>query len=204
MTFSDWLSLFAVALLGAMSPGPSLAVVVRNTLGGGRLNGVLTAWSHACGICIYALLTVLGLAIVLKNIPILFHCIGIAGACYLAWLGWKALHSRGGISATLTEGKQQRPLEAMRDGIMISALNPKIGLFFLALFSQVVSQETTTAGKFLTVLTPVITDGGWYTFVVVIISSGKILEMLRARAVLIDRITGVVLIVVAVKIVFSF
>lgn len=204
MTFSDWLSLFAVALLGAMSPGPSLAVVVRNTLGGGRFNGVLTGWSHACGIFVYALLTVLGLAVVLEKIPILFHCIGIAGACYLAWLGWKALQSRGGISATLNEGKRQRPLEAMRDGIMISAFNPKIGLFFLALFSQVVSQDTSTAGQILTVLTPVITDGSWYTFVAVVVSSGKILEILRSRAVLIDRITGVVLIAVAVKIVFSF
>lgn len=44
MTLTVWLSLFTVCLLGAMSPGPSLAIVAKHSLAGGRINGLATAW----------------------------------------------------------------------------------------------------------------------------------------------------------------
>ena len=52
----------AVCVLGAMSPGPSLAVVLRNTVAGGRLRGVMTGLGHGIGFFFYALLAVSGLA----------------------------------------------------------------------------------------------------------------------------------------------
>lgn len=44
MTLTVWLSLFTVCLLGAMSPGPSLAIVAKHSLAGGRIHGLATAW----------------------------------------------------------------------------------------------------------------------------------------------------------------
>ncbi len=61
MTLTVWLSLFTVCLLGAMSPGPSLAIVAKHSLAGGRVNGLATAWAHAFGIGIYAFITLIGL-----------------------------------------------------------------------------------------------------------------------------------------------
>jgi threonine/homoserine/homoserine lactone efflux protein len=75
MTFSVWLSLFAICLLGAMFPGPSLVMVSKHTLAGGRVNGLAAAWVHAIGIGIYALITIVGLAVVLQQSPILFKTI---------------------------------------------------------------------------------------------------------------------------------
>lgn len=69
MTFSIWLSLLMICMLGAMSPGPSLAVVAKHSLAGGRLHGVVTSWAHAAGVGVYALVTLLGLAVVLKQSP---------------------------------------------------------------------------------------------------------------------------------------
>lgn len=203
MTFTAWFSLFLISLLGAMSPGPSLAVVIRNTLGGGSLNGIATAWSHAAGIIVYALLTMLGLVVVLQNFPALFYGISIFGALYLGWLGWQSLCSKGGVAATLVKGNKQSVVESARDGIVISILNPKIGLFFIALFSQFIDENVGIYGQILTVLTPFLIDGCWYTFVAILLSRQKILEQLRCKAVLIDRITGVVLIVLALRIVFT-
>lgn len=135
MSFSAWLGLLAICCLGAMSPGPSLAMVVRHTLSGGRLHGVVCAWAHSIGIGIYALVTLLGLAVVLKASPIMFNAIAIIGALYLAWIGIQSLQSKGGMQQKLAAGEPSSLWEAARDGLAISLFNPKILLFFLALFS---------------------------------------------------------------------
>lgn len=200
VTFSAWLSLFMISVLGAVSPGPSLAVVIKNTLGGNPLSGIITAWSHALGIGLYALLSLLGLAVVLKKMPVLFLFISYSGAFYLLWIGINAMRSRGGIAARLIQGEKNNYLKCMRDGAMISLLNPKIGLFFIALFSQFIHIDVGFTGKIITVLTPLITDGLWYSIIALTLSRPKILAFLRARAKLLDRLTGVVLIALALRI----
>lgn len=200
MTFSAWLSLLMISLLGAISPGPSLAMVIKNTLGSNRLGGILTAWAHALGIGVYAFLSLLGLAIVLKQLPILFLLIAYAGGLYLLWLGFNSLRSKGGVAAQLTAGTRKPYFQCMRDGAMISLLNPKIGLFFIALFSQFIHPEVGLAGKLATVLTPLITDGLWYTIIALTLSQPKILAFLRQKAVWVDRLSGIVLIALALRI----
>lgn len=203
MTFTAWLTLFSVALLGAMSPGPSLAMIIRNTLGGGKMHGIVTAWAHAIGIIGYAFLTVFGLSFVLKQHPMLFNGIAIAGALYLAWLGIGALRAKGGIANKISQGKQQSYLASARNGFMISMLNPKIGLFFIALFSQFLHVDAGLSEQLITLATPPITDGAWYTLVVLVLSRPRILNKLREKAHIIDKITGVVLLGIAARIVFT-
>ncbi len=123
MTLTVWLSLALVCALGAMSPGPSLVVMVRHSLAGGRLHGIVAAWAHALGVGLYAVLTLLGLAVILKESPTVFSFITYAGAAYLAWLGVKSLRAKGGVAAKLEKGEKTTLLEAARDGAMISVLN---------------------------------------------------------------------------------
>lgn len=201
MTFSIWLSLLMICMLGAMSPGPSLAVVAKHSLAGGRLHGVVTSWAHACGVGVYALLTLLGLAVVLKQSPTLFSVITYAGAAYLAYLGVNALLSKGGVAAKLAAGKQVSLGAAARDGLMISLLNPKLALFFLALFSQFVAVGTEMTSRAVIVATPLLVDGLWYTLIAFVLSNPKVLDKLRLKAQLIDRLSGVVLILLALRVV---
>ena len=200
MTISIWLSLFLICILGAMSPGPSLAVVAKHSLTGGRKHGLVTAWSHACGVCLYALLTLLGLAVVLKQSPTVFNMISYVGAGYLAYLGVNALRSKGGVAEKLAAGKPSSLFHAARDGLMISLLNPKLALYFLALFSQFVALGTETGSKIVIVATPLLVDGLWYTIVACVLSYPRVLQTLRSRAVLIDRLSGVVLIGLACRV----
>ncbi len=200
MSFSAWLSLLSVCLLGAMSPGPSLAVVAKNTLGGGKINGLLTAWSHALGIGFYAVMTLLGLAIVLKENPNLFHVITYAGACYLLWLAFNAFRSQGGVAEKFNAKQKTSYWQAMHNGLMISLLNPKIGLFFLALFSQFIDSTQGVTGKIAVVLTPTLVDGLWYSLIVFLVSHPKVLAVIRDKAIWIDRLTGLVLLLLAINI----
>ncbi len=203
MSFSAWLGLLAISCLGAMSPGPSLAMVVRHTLGGGRGHGVVCAWAHSIGIGVYALVTLLGLAVVLKQAPMVFNGIAILGALYLAWMGVQALQSKGGMQDKLAAGKQSSMLTAARDGIAISLFNPKIMLFFLALFSQFVLVADSLWGKGIIVLTPLVVDGLWYTIIALVLSHKQVLPKLREKAALIDKLSGAVLIALAIRVVVT-
>ncbi|MBA5760827.1 LysE family translocator [Vibrio sp. 404] len=200
MTLSVFASLFIVTLLGTMTPGQSVIMVSRNTLAGGRLHGVVTACSHAVGVGIYAALSLAGLALALKNSPVFFNLIAYSGAAYLAYLGVCSLRSKGGLSDKITASKDTTLLESARDGFLISLLNPKIIIFFLALFSQFVGYADNFMGRLIIVLVPVILDALWYSLVACFLSRPSTMTRLRKHAVSIDRLSGVVLIGLAVKV----
>ena len=67
MSLMLWGSLFLVCLMGAMSPGPSLAVVLRETVRNSRWHGVVAGLSHALGVGLWAFLTVHGLALLVTE-----------------------------------------------------------------------------------------------------------------------------------------
>ncbi|PKF81252.1 lysine transporter LysE [Vibrio sp. vnigr-6D03] len=202
MTLSVWLSLYAICLLGAMSPGPSLVTVSKHTLAGGRKNGLAAAWAHAFGIGIYALVTIIGLAVVLQQSPILFKTISYLGAAYLAYLGFNALRSKGGVAARLEAGERVSVFSSAREGFLISILSPKIALFFIALFSQFVALGNELMNQVVIVATPLIVDGLWYTLITLLLSMPLVIDKIREKAVLIDRISGVILIGLAIRVVW--
>lgn len=203
MTLTVWLSLFTVCLLGAMSPGPSLAIVAKHALAGGRINGLATAWAHAFGIGIYAFITLIGLAVVLQQSPMLFKTISLAGAAYLAYLGFNALRSKGGVVAKLESGEETTVSQSAREGFFISILSPKIALFFIALFSQFVALGNDLSNQMIIVATPFVVDGLWYTFITLVLSSSKVVDRIRSKAVLIDRLSGIVLMLLALRVVVT-
>lgn len=177
-------------------------MVSKHTLAGGRVNGLAAAWAHAIGIGIYALITIVGLAVVLQQSPILFKTISYAGAAYLAYLGFNALRSKGGVAARLEAGEKVSILASAREGFLISILSPKIALFFIALFSQFVALGNDLFNQFVIVATPLIVDGVWYTLITLLLSMPLVIDKIRQRAVLIDRISGVILIALALRVVW--
>lgn len=196
MTPGAWLSVAAVCALGAISPGPSLAVVVRHALSGSRARGIACALAHATGVGLYALVTVAGLAAVMLARPALYRALALAGALYLLWLGMEALRARGAV-ARATPGVTATGLgAAARDGLVIALLNPKIAAFFLALFSQFVTPGAGVRDGAILWLTAMAIDGAWYTLVALVLSRPGRIERLRRRRAWIERLTGIVLLAV--------
>jgi len=196
MTLTAWLTIVGICTLGAMSPGPSLAVVLKHTIGGNRRQGMTTAVMHGFGVGLYAFACISGLAVVILTSKSLFTVFQWCGALYLAWLGLKGLRSRSNPNQTLPAIETE---DAARDGFMIVFLNPKIAVFFIALFSQVVGTDTTLTGKFAYASTAMIIDGSWYVLVAWLFSNPKWLVLLQQKAVWIDKIFGVVLLSLAGK-----
>ncbi len=199
MSLTTWLAVVTICTLGAMSPGPSLALVLKQTLAGGRTNGMIVAVSHGVGIGLYAFLSVMGLAAAITTSPTLFAVLQWGGAAYLAWLGFKGLTARSRPSQPLPD--VPTTASAARDGFMLAFLNPKVAVFFIALFSQVVGPETSMAAKLIYATTAMVLDIGWYVIVAALFSNPRLLNSLKRNVIWLERFFGVLLIALAGRLV---
>jgi len=200
MTVIEWLPLAAVCLMGAMSPGPSLVVVVKHTINGGKRHGLITAWTHALGVGVYATITVFGLVVLLSHNPNVFKAVTLAGAVYLAWLGVTTLLAARHPSSTPAETTTASKTTIARDGLLTALLNPKIAVFFAALFSQFVGPANSTADKWLMAGIAFSIDGLWYTVVALLLSRPLVLTRFQAQRHWVNRVCGVLFIAVAARI----
>jgi len=200
-----WFSLVVVCILGALSPGPSLALVIKNTMNGGVSQGYATAISHGLGVALYAAITATGIALILVQSPVAFKVIQYAGAAFLLYLGFKALTSKK-QSIQLDEADESNTsndVNGWRDGFLIAFLNPKLAIFFLALFSQFVTEEASTQQKVIMTATVGIIDALWYLIVAFTMSRGPIIQRLKRNSHIVDKVTGVFLIGLAARVVIT-
>lgn len=202
MELTSWLALAAICVMGAISPGPSLALIIRNTVQGGQGHGVATALGHGLGVGIYALITALGLSLLITQTPLLFDLIRYGGAAFLAWLGVKALLARpaSGESGS-EEGYPPRGRQGAFEGFMVAFLNPQLAIFFIALFSQFVHADTGWREGGIMMLTAGGIDALWYVLVALVLSRGPVLAWLKAKSFVIDKVSGLVLLGLALKVV---
>lgn len=136
----DSLALYAVAcVLLVLTPGPNLMYLISRTLCQGRAAGIVSLAGTTSGLLFYALAAAFGLTAVLVAVPVLFDVVRWAGAAYLLWLAWDAVRPRGsgGLFAR-RDLPPVAPAALFRTGMLTSILNPKIALFYLALFPQFV------------------------------------------------------------------
>lgn len=193
MPLATWLTLAGICILGAASPGPSLGVVLGNTVTSGRASGVATGIGHGLGVGIYAGLAVAGMAVLITTAPTLFIGLQVAGALFLAWLGVKLLRPPPGdqAAAPTTSG------HSFQQGFLVAFLNPKIAVFFLALFSQFVDPNATGLEKAGMGLLAGVIDASWYVLVALVLSGTGLGPWLQARGRIFDRVMGVTLLVLA-------
>ena len=196
MSFTLWLTLAGVCLAGAVSPGPSLAVVVNTAVRRGKAAGLAVAWGHALGVAVYALLTILGVAALIAAAPALFKAIQLAGAMYLIYLAIRMLASSG-ATTNLDNAEQGGRVRGLTDGFSIAFFNPKLAVFMLALFSQFVRPDFGSQDLALMVATAGMIDGTWYSVVVLLLSGSRGTDALRGHSRQIDRIFAVLLFALA-------
>jgi len=129
------LAFLGISLVVIMTPGQDTALTIRNTLVGGRGNGVRTALGVACGQLVWALAASTGLAALLAASEPAFDAIKLAGAAYLILLGAHALRDaiRGSAEAAAPAAGRAR---GFRQGLVSNLGNPKMAVFFTGLLPQ--------------------------------------------------------------------
>ncbi|SON49170.1 putative threonine efflux protein [Vibrio tapetis subsp. tapetis] len=138
---------FSLALLGLLiviSPGADFVLVLRNSINHGRTVGLWTAAGVSTAICIHISYSMLGISYLISQNDFLFSTIRYSGAAYLIYLGWKGIYTASASMPPSTNRKERaNSLQFFGQGFLCNVLNPKTMLFFLSIFSQVISVEAT-------------------------------------------------------------
>lgn len=133
-----WTTFLTAAVLLNLSPGPDFAFILAQTARGGRRTGfaaMFGIWTGALG---HVAMAAVGLSTILAASATAFSIIKWAGAAYLIWLGVTAFRSSGGAPASPAARRAPALLAVYRQGVLVSLLNPKVGMFFLAFLPQFV------------------------------------------------------------------
>jgi threonine/homoserine/homoserine lactone efflux protein len=152
MTASMIIGFVGLSLLLAMTPGPDTFLVLRFSLQNSR-SGLAAAAGSALGSLFWAFAVAVGLASLLEQSATAYRMVKIAGGIYLIYLGVRALLRRQRETASdLSEpsARRQAPLAAFGSGLLSCSLNPKVGLFFLAIVPQFVPPNSSLFSSVLT------------------------------------------------------
>ena len=192
----DWAAISAAAALfiaGATSPGPSLAVVLRNTMIGGRGRGLDCAIGHGIGFGFYAGAVFFGLVALMENNPDVYLVLQILGIAFLTYLGVQTLRAE---SKEIEEVDSKR--EGFIEGFFIAFLNPKIAVFMLAVLATVLNAGMADETKWVIAILGMTIDTVWYVLVALILSNSNILLKIQNNQKALNIITGVLMIGLAI------
>ena len=190
-----WVQFATICIVGAMSPGPSMALIIRNSIKYGRVSGILSSVGHAIGVGIYATVSVVGLQIILINNIFLFNTIQFCGSVFLLVLGILFLRDTG---QKLSIQDKQKSVNSFMQGFAISILNPKILIWFAAIFSQFIEISSTNFIKLTMVLIASSIDGLWYIILTIIVTGFGLKQFLENNTKIIQNISGAVLIFISI------
>ncbi len=198
----ELLLIAGIHLLGVSSPGPDLALVLKNSLSNGRTIGIFTALGIALGISVHIIYSMLGLAVVISKSIVLFNIIKLLGAAYLIWIGFKALRSIKQNSETHknTGLGSLTNIEAFKQGFVTNILNPKVTLFFLSLFTQVISPDTSSILKLVYGIEMMVATFIWFSLVATFMTQKPVQNAYNRVKHHVDRIFGAALITLGIKV----
>ncbi len=135
---AHWATFLGAAILLNISPGPDIAFILGQTARGGRGAGFAAMFGIWTGTLVHVLLAALGLSAILVASALVFGIVKWAGAGYLVWLGVQAWRSSGRAALARPAALAMCHAAVFRQGVLVSALNPKVAVFFLAFLPQFV------------------------------------------------------------------
>lgn len=132
-----------IHLLAALSPGPDLILVTQQTVSHGRAAGWWTCLGIVLGLGVHISYSVLGLAVLVQSSVWLMDTVKILGGLYLLYLGIRGLRARAPTAAetVVAAAAPQTVWKTLRQGFLCNVLNPKAAVYFVALFTSVLSPQ---------------------------------------------------------------
>ena len=202
MNFFVWIQFALVCIVGAMSPGPSLALVIRNNINYNRLAGIMTSIGHGLGIAVYATMAVFGLGLILQTNQSLFVIIQVLGLVFLFFLGVLFIFQKQS-DEIINENQNQNQINSFFQGFLIAVINPKILIWFTAIYSQFISIEASLNFNIILISTASIIDATWYIIISIIITGPGVKNFLIDKKQLIQKSTGFILLIISLSLLFN-
>ncbi len=197
---AEIIAVSTIAIFMAMLPGADFVMVTRTSIYNGRFAGLYMSLGMCLSVCIHASYSIAGLAVVIANSPWLFSAIKYLGAAYLIYIAWQLLTTRESLNKDQSSSTtQMSAFVALRLGFTCNILNPKTSIFFLSIFTQVVSIDTPIIMQISYGLIIVLAHFIWYSGVALLLSHPSILPRFNRQKQKVDKVAGFVLMLIAIK-----
>ena len=206
MYLPEFLAIALAHFVAVASPGPDFALVLRQAVSRGKQAGLWTSAGIATGILVHVAYCLLGVALLLSRSPTLLLATKCIAALYLAWLGMGAIRDARHPVVTGSVDSLVPPLSRRKlwlAGFLTNGLNPKATLFFLALFTVVISPSTPLPvqmayGVYLSLAT-----FAWFALLSSLLGIAAVRAWMLGAGIWFERGMGVVLIGLALQMAVS-
>jgi RhtB (resistance to homoserine/threonine) family protein len=202
----EFLGLAFVHFLALVSPGPDFALSVRQSVRFGRRAGVLTALGFGAGTGLHVIYCLLGISALMQATPWLMHAAQGLGAAYLVWMSIGFLRSQPMTMEGLDDATTEPAPSAKKSfllGFLCNATNPKAFLFFLAIFTTLVSAATPIGIRVFYGIWMCVAIAAWFIFVSFVFTQPQVRQRFLRSGHWFERGMGVVLMGVAARLLFT-
>ena len=197
---AEIIAVSSIAALMAVIPGADFIMVTRTSIRNGRWAGLYTTFGICLSIFIHATYSIAGLAVVIANSVWLFSIIKYLGGAYLVYIAWQLLTTRELlVNDQAIQSESISDFSALRLGFLSNILNPKAPIFFISIFTQVVSLTTPLIMQISYGLIIVLAHLIWFGSVALLLSHPSLLPRFNKHKQKIDKIAGIILILFSVK-----
>lgn len=200
--WQEFITVAIVHILAVMSPGPDFVLVTRNSLVFSRKSGVYAALGVGLGILVHVTYSIIGVALILSKTPVLLTIIKYIGAAYIAYLGYLSLTDKyhAAKNAGHTSGHKISSGQAIKMGFITNVTNPNATLFFLSIFTTIISQQTPVVIKSLYGLEMSLATFAWFALVALVFSHSLLKSRVTGVQFYIEKVMGIILILLSLKI----
>jgi len=203
----EFLIIAAIHILAVASPGPDFAIVLKQSLRYGRTTALYTSLGIATGILVHVAYSLVGIGLIIASNEDYFTVLKYIAAGYFLYIAWNGLRAKRPVVAD-PESNEIQPeavsnKKAFYTGFLINGLNVKATLFFVSLFSMVISPQTPVEIKLIYGIYMAIATAIWFGSLSYLLSHQRVRLQLMTNGFWFERVMGVVLLVLAIELLMS-
>jgi threonine/homoserine/homoserine lactone efflux protein len=203
--FRMLLTFLPVAALLSVTPGAATALVVRNAARGGRRHAFFTTTGNSLGVLAWGCFAAVGIATVVATSAAVFDAVKLAGAVVLVVIGLRSIRRQPEAEPAAAGGPGGGSgRAALRTGLITSLANPKLAVFFVALFPQFIPPGAAVLPSALAMVGVIVTvDLVWYSLLAFLVARARRAFLAGGWGRRIERMTGAVLIGLGIRLAFE-
>ena len=194
------LVIVSVTFLVMVTPGPDMALVLRNTLVSGRRAGLLTSMGILCGNLVHITYCMLGIGVLISRSIVVFSVLKFAGAAYLIYLGITSFRSNSRALDAEAVAGLPRERASFGQGFVNNILNPKGTLFYLGVFTTLINPGTSATTMLALVLSMMLVSASFWLVFVYTLDRQTIRALIARSRKTVDRLLGVVLCLLGIRV----
>ena len=181
-----------IQMLAVISPGPSFLITARTAVAASRLDGMKVALGLGAGSIVWSTAALLGLKAVFQDVPVLFMGMKLGGALFLLWIAYQ-IFRHAAVPLDLGSGNSGTRRSHFMQGFFCQIANPKVAVFFGSIFIALLPAQVPWWMVAALIAMVSFNEVWWYSLVALFFGAGPVRAFYLKAKKWIDRITGLFL-----------